>query len=121
MARWVRIDVDYLSNPKLLRAGTSATLLHLASVLYLGQHDIDDGVLPAQALPVVGAMARVRNVRRVGQALITQGLWVALDEGVLVHDYDELNGELSEAARARDRKRRERERTRLRLLGHGDV
>jgi len=111
-ASWVRIDTNYLANSKMRRAGRDGTLLHLASVLYCGDHAIDDGIVPAEVLPLLGWQSYVRNVEQVGQSLIKAGLWVPLDEGVLVHDYDQVNGVESSAWRDRERKRRDRERKR---------
>jgi len=118
MTKWVRIDANYLTNPKLLRAGADGTLMHLASVLYLAEHDIGDGLLPVEALSIVGAWAHVPKPEPVAKRLVTVRLWHidTARAGYLVHDFDVLNGDRSEAAQARDRKRRERERRALRSV-----
>lgn len=111
-SQWVRIDVGYLRNPKVRRVGRDATLMHLASVLYLGGHRIDDGLLPPEALPFVTGEAFLRKPDDAIAALVEHGLWVPTPDGAgfVVHDYDETNGAASEAAAARDRKRRWRDR-----------
>lgn len=110
--QWVRIDVGYLRNPKVRRVGRDGALLHLASVLYLGGHRIDTGVLPPEALPFVTGEAFLRRADPTVEALVRHGLWVPTLEGggFVVHDYDETNGAASEAHAARERKRRWRER-----------
>lgn len=112
--QWVRLDVQYLRNPKVRRVSEAGVLLHLAAILYLGGHRIDTGLLPPEALPLVAVDARVpaRRVEVVVGELVKAGLWhpETLGGGYLVHDYDETNGAASEAAAARDRKRRWRER-----------
>lgn len=109
-AAWVRLDTGYFSNPKILRAGTDGALLHLAAICYLGAHELDAGVLPAEALELVASSVRVRRPRDVVGRLVETGLWHAHDGGWLVHHYAVMNGENSEAVAARRRQRRKRER-----------
>lgn len=111
---WVRIDTAYLRNPKVVRAGRDAAVLHLASILYLGEHRIETGLLPPEALPFIVHDAGLRRPDPAIAALVKAGLWHpdALGGGYLVHDYGETNGEASASAAAKDRKRRWRERER---------
>lgn len=119
-AQWVRIDVDYLANPKVRRAGRDGALLHLAAIGYLAAHELDDGLLPAEAPPVLAPLAYVKSAEPVIARLAAAGLWhPSMDGGYVVHDYDAMNGSRSEAAAARRRKRAERDRSRLRSIGPG--
>lgn len=115
---WVRLDTSYFTNPKVLRAGSDGALLHLAAICYLGAHELDAGVLPAEAVELVASSVRVRRPDQVVQRLVDARLWHEHADGWLVHHYDVMNGENSEAAaarrrqrlkRARDRKKREAE------------
>ena len=111
--QWVRLDVAYFSNPKVLRASREAVLLHLASVCYLGAHELDSGILPASSIPILAAEIRVRYWRGCVEELTKVGLWHAGDGGdYVVHDYDRMNGALSEAAASRRRQARRRARQR---------
>lgn len=108
--QWVRLDVGYLRNPKVLAVGRDGAVVHLAAILYLGEHRIDSGLLPPEALDLVVHAAGVRRPEPVVAALVKAGLWHPRSSGgYLVHDYSETNGAASEAAAARERKRRWRE------------
>jgi len=111
--QWVRLDVGYFSNPKVLRAGRDAALMHLAAICYLGAHERDDGVLPAEAVNVLGKLVKVTRPGEVAERLVKHSLWHNADGDYLVHDYDVTNGGRSEAAAARERQRRRREKQRL--------
>lgn len=110
---WVRLDVGYFSNPKVLRAGRDASLLHLAAVCYLGAHNQGDGELPVEA---IGPLAKLVHIDRPGPVvdrLVSNALFEQNGSGLLiVHDFDSLNGSRSEAALAAARQRRLRERRR---------
>jgi hypothetical protein len=109
--QWVRVDVGYLRNPKVRRAGRDAALMHLAAIFYLGEHRIDSGLLPPEALAFVAAEAHVRQPGRVIERLVKHGLWHPdLGGGFLIHHYAETNGEASEAAANRYRQQKWRER-----------
>ena len=115
-AQWVRLDVGYLSNPKVRRAGRDGALLHLAAICYLADHELDDGLLPPEAVAVLTPLAYVRHVDAVVERLVKAELWhPSLAGGYLIHDYDALNGAESPAVRARQRQRRKRERDQARL------
>lgn len=107
---WVRIDAGYFSNPKVLRAGRDGAVLHLAAICYLARHDLDDGLLPVEAVDLLALDAGVRRVEQVVASLVKAGLWHGGDYGgdYLVHDYDALNGNRSAAYREKQRSRRRR-------------
>ena len=109
---WVRLDTAYFTNPKILRAGPNGALLHLAAICYLGGHELDDGVLPAEALDLVAGMVKVRKPDAVVDRLVAAGLWHEQPGGWQVHHYDVMNGASSDAAAARRRQRAKRERDR---------
>lgn len=117
---WVRLDTGYFTNPKVLRAGNDGALLHLAAICYLGAHELDHGVLPAEALDLVAAGARVKNPTKVAARLIDCNLWHIVDTGYLIHHYDVMNGENSEAAAARRRQRKRRAERRAALEQEDD-
>lgn len=109
-SQWVRIDVGYLQNPKVLRAGRDGALLHLAAICYLARLELDDGVLPVEAIPVLAAESFVRHPAPVVRRLVTHGLWVQQHDAYLVHHYDEMNGSYASRTLARERTRRWRQR-----------
>lgn len=117
--RWVRIDTHYLTNPKIMCAGPQAMALHLASICYCAEHDIDDGVLSLYALRLVAAMAMIGDDADFAEAvrrLVEYGLWHSANGGTAwrVHDYAAMNGVDSEAYR--HRRRQAKYRARLKLL-----
>lgn len=69
---WAPVDIGYLDNPKMLDvldASGTATLMHLASILYCAQHLTDGHLSPGIARRKVGA------TRDDDQLLIDAGLW----------------------------------------------
>lgn len=92
--RWVRLDVDYCRNPKVLRAGRDGRDLHLASICWSGGQDLD-GVLPFEVVPMLLADAGVAK-RAIGAAVLA-GLWIPHTDGYTLHDFPTLNGTESEA------------------------
>ena len=95
-SQWVRLDVDYLTNPKMLAVGTDGVLLHLATILWCADHETD-GRVPKSALPVLGALAGVKSPARVANRLADAGLYVANGDGWHLHDFERMNGSESEA------------------------
>lgn len=120
--QWVRVDVGYLTNPKVRRVGRDGALLHLSSILYAGGQGLDDGLLPPEALPILAPQAYIRVVDPVIERLVKCGLWHPdLSGGFLVHDFAGMNGADSEAAASRARQRRKRVRDRQRLEQYLDT
>ena len=112
--QWIRLDVGYFSNPKVLRAGPTAAALHLAAVCYLGAHELDDGILPGEAVGPLASLVKVQRPAETIERLVKHGLWHRADDGgFIIHDYDVMNGGKGEAAAAR-RRQRERRRKQLR-------
>ena len=69
---WAPVDTGYLDNPKMLDvldASGTATLMHLASILYCAQHLTDGHISPGVARRKVGA------TKDDDRLLIDAGLW----------------------------------------------
>jgi hypothetical protein len=99
---WVRLDVNYLTNPKIMSVERDAVLLHLASILWCGAHLDTDGAVPPGALPVLSAMGRVGRARKATEQLVGARLYVPNgDGGWHLNDFESLNGSESEAERTR--------------------
>jgi len=110
---WVRLDVGYFLNRKILRAGPDAALLHLAAICYLGAEESDAGIVPAEIVGVLAKLTKIRQPAPVVERLVKYGLWHPADAGdFIVHDWDITNGGKSEAAYARARQRKHRARQR---------
>lgn len=94
-ARWAKVDVGYLSHPKLLGLSPPAKLLHLSSILWTAEH-LTDGYVPARALLEVSRSVPThsRHTRGYVQQLVERGLWDAVPapgNGWIVHDFAEHN------------------------------
>jgi hypothetical protein len=111
--RWVRLDVDYLQNPKIRALSKDARWLHLASILYTGSQ-LTDGQIADRSVTYVGQTADIaaRWTRRRASELEAAGLWVPNDGGWTLHDFDVMNPQLIrenvERERARWRERQAR-------------
>lgn len=123
MTAWVRLDVDYFTNPRVLTAGNAGRDLHLAAICWAGAHETD-GVIPAQAVPLITSTANVP--RTALQSALGAGLLVVVDGSTLaVRDYLDRNPSREQVTAQRERwrkaQRRHRERDALgRFLPESD-
>jgi hypothetical protein len=90
--RWVKIDVGYLRNPKISALSPSATLLHLASILWTADQ-LTDGHIPNHVLPELALMAHLSRssaATRAGE-LVKAGVWDSNGADWYLHDFDVMN------------------------------
>lgn len=83
---WVKLDDDFFSNPKVLRAGRDARDLYLAALCFCNR-GLTDGFVPAEALRRLGVDADVDDVMAAVTALCTVGLWRPEATGYRIHQY----------------------------------
>ena len=109
---WAPVDTGYLDNPKMLDvldASGTATLMHLASILYCAQHFTDGHISPGVARRKVGAS------RDDDRLLIDAGLWHETGHDcpdcpdpepgkVYVHNFLEHNRTAAQAKRVSERR-----------------
>lgn len=112
--RWVRLDVDYFHNPKVLAAGRDGRDLHLASICWVGRY-LTDGFIPYDAVDALARDAGVRAPGAVERAVIA-GLWLPSDNGhgagYDLHDFVEMNGSRVDVEREREQWRERQRRAR---------
>jgi hypothetical protein len=120
--RWVRLDVDYFSNPKALAAGRDGRDLHLASICWVGRY-LTDGYIPAAAIADISHAAGVpnRHVHHGIERAVFAGLWVPNGDGFELHDFVAMNGTRADVERERDAWRARQRRARARQGGHGET
>jgi len=108
--RWVRLDVQYHTNPKitaLVNAHPKAVLLHLAMCAYCGQ-ELTDGFVPDRAGSQLGPRAglqRLHAIRANIRLLAEVGLVDLVPGGCMVHDFLVMNPQASRAAVEAERDR----------------
>lgn len=109
---WAPVDIGYLDNPKMLDvldASSTATLMHLASILYCAQHLTDGHLSPGIARRKVGAS------RDDDRLLIDAGLWHEPGHGcdacpdpdpgkVYIHNFLEHNRTAAKTKRVSERR-----------------
>ena len=98
---WVKLDDQFLNNPKVVRAGKDGRLLYLASLLYCGGQ-LTDGNIPREALNLLAGMADIDNGKACGKRLLEVGLWEETPEGYCIHDYLKYNPTREEALALRE-------------------
>jgi hypothetical protein len=109
--RWVRLDVDYFTNPKALAAGPGGRGLHLASICWAGSQ-LTDGHVPEAAVPLILHAAGTN--RRAVSAVVDAGLWIPNGDGFILHDFVEMNGSKADVEAERERWREKQRRARAR-------
>jgi hypothetical protein len=117
-SRWVRLDVGYYRNPKALAAGLHGRALHLASICWVGDQ-LQDGVIPAQAVPSILHDAGVRPAAV--DAVVAAGLWVPNGHASFeLHDFVAMNGSRADVEAERERWRTNQRRSRRARQGAPD-
>jgi hypothetical protein len=103
---WLRLDDKFAQHPKVAGLSDRAFRIHIETMVYCAAYDTK-GRIPPAALRLSGATTKQTN------ELLDAGLWDKNGIGMVIHDFEDYNGE---RAMARERQRRFRSRH-----GNGDV
>lgn len=98
---WAKLDDQFPTHPKVMRAGPEASWLFVAGLCYCAQH-LTDGAIPKCSVPT---LASVKNPKKLAARLVEVGLWEEAHDDYLVHDYLAYNPARDEVEAERDRKR----------------
>jgi len=109
---WVKIDDQFASHPKVLKAGPAAAWLYICGLTYCNRY-LTDGFIPAQA---VRLLADLDDPEEQAAALVNAGLWEVTDGGYMVHDFLDWNPSAEEV-----RSEREAARERMHKLRSANV
>lgn len=101
---WIKVDDDFISHPKVLRAaellgvyGLGRTLAGwLKGMSYAGRHQTD-GIIPARIVRQIDDP----KPALVADALVASGLWELIDCGYRIHDYHDYNPKAEKVIAAR--------------------
>jgi hypothetical protein len=115
---WVKLDDNFLTNPKIMRAGLQGRALYVAGLCYCAT-GLTDGNIPVDAVLKLGALADVRKPTEAVARLVELGLWETSAEGYRVHDY--LKYQPSADDTRKERERVEEERAAGRAKGYATV
>lgn len=88
---WFRVDDNFHSHPKVMKAGTSAVGLWARCGSYCSHHRTD-GVVPVEVARAYGTTAQIK-------ALLDAGLWVQSDSGYTMPDFLDFNPSREEIER----------------------
>lgn len=110
--RWVRLDADYFTHPKVLAAGRDARDLHLASLCWVSRQ-LTDGHIPPEAISSIALEAGLTRRQQAPaiERAETAGLWLPNGYGFDLHGYLERNP-------SRDKVEQEREQWKVRKQRH---
>lgn len=86
---WVKLDDDFFSNPKVIKAGRDARDLYLAALCFCNR-GLTDGFIPEEALRRLAADADIDDPRTHAERLVEVGLWLHAEGGYQVHAYLEF-------------------------------
>jgi hypothetical protein len=112
---FVPLDVNYVSDEGIRRAGIAAELLFIRALVYAKRTN-SHGFIPDYDLPVIAVGLHPDGVPQSVAALIHWELWVEAEGGWHIRSWERWNSAPDEAekerkkAQARERKRRQRER-----------
>jgi hypothetical protein len=108
---YVPLDVNYVSDEGIRRAGAAAELLYIRGLAY-SKRTQSDGFLPDYDMPVISV--GLPQVRESIVALVERELWIETDGGWQIRSWrrwNEMHGDAADKRkRAAERQRRSRER-----------
>lgn len=81
---WIKLDDNFPTNPKVLAAGDMAGWLYVCGLCYCG-NALTDGFIPVAA---VGRLTGLPEPDQLASALVDAGLWLEVDGGFSVHNYE---------------------------------
>lgn len=80
---WFKLDDQFPTHPKVMRAGTDAAWLFVAGGCYCAKH-LTDGKIPKAA---VSTLTTLRGGVKLAAVLVRENLWHDLGDEYEVHDY----------------------------------
>lgn len=83
---WVKIDDQFPTHPKVMRAGLEARALYVTALCYCAQH-LTDGFVTVEVTPLLTAMSQISNGDDALKKLVEVGLFEVCEGGYLIHDY----------------------------------
>ena len=83
---WVKIDDQFPTHPKVMRAGLEARALFVTSLCYSANH-LTDGFVTAEVTALLTAMSQISNGDVAIQKLLEVGLWEVYEGGYMIHDF----------------------------------
>lgn len=99
---WVKLDDQFLVNPKVMRAGLQGRALYVAGLCYCAG-GLTDGFIPTDVLPKLGILADVKKPGAAVAKLTEAGLWESRAGGYVVHDYLKYQPSAEEVRKERER------------------
>lgn len=117
---YVPLDVNYISDADIRRAGPDAELLFVRGLAYC-KRSSPDGLVPDFDLEIVGV--GLKSVEKRAATLVQHGLWVEVEGGWQVRSWSRWNETSKdlEAKRERARQRQADKRDRDKHSSHSDV
>lgn len=100
---WVKLDDGFYRNRKARLAGKDGRALFLAGLCHCSSA-LTDGHVGTYDLPVIAAEAEVKPA--VARRLVDVGLWMEVDDGWLVHDYQQYNRSAADVRSEREEGRK---------------
>lgn len=83
---WVKIDDQFPTHPKVIRAGLEGRALFVTSLCYSAQH-LTNGFIPNEVTPLLTATSGVTDALPAIEKLVTVGLWELCEGGYMIHDF----------------------------------
>ena len=76
---WVKLSVDYLDDPKILKVGRDGEVLFIRSLAYAKKQN--DGFVPEPVLTRIGFGFGPLELAEIATALVREGLWQVVEGG----------------------------------------
>lgn len=81
---WVRLDDQWADHPKFQKVGDTGQLMWVKALTYACRYRTK-GNVPAEIVP---KLTSIRNTKHVEGKLVSAGLWIPVDGGYRIHDFE---------------------------------
>lgn len=101
---WFKMDDQFPTHPKVMRAGPAAAWLYIAGGCYCTRH-LTDGLIPRVVVPTLTILPKPYALAAV---LVAENLWNEHGDDYLVHDYLEFQPSREQVEKQREEARERR-------------
>ena len=105
-SRWVKLDAEYLENPKIHGLSHAAFRLHVAMITYCAR-ELTDGHISQLGVKTCAVRCQISVNTRISSLskLVDAGLLEPCDDGYMLHDFLAMNPQLERSVVEARRKR----------------
>ena len=113
---WIKLDDSFPNHPKVRKAGTDASWLYVSALCHSGKY-LTDGFIDGD---IVSMLTTLKSPKKAVDALVRTGLWIKVEGGYEINDYQNHQRTKEQVEKIRERGRARQARSRQRHAVTGD-